>query len=273
MKDTNEVIKSFGNEWTRFNQYKLSNCEIKKIFNDYFKIFPFDKISKNSIGFDMGSGTGRWAKLMANRVKYLNCIEPSKAILIAKKKLKIFKNINFINSSIEKIKLPNNSQDFGYCLGVLHHLVDYEKGIKSCTKLLKSGAPFLVYIYYSLDNKFFFYKLMWNFSNILRKFISIMPEFFKNIVTDFLAVVIYFPLARLSFILKKFNIPINKIPLNYYNNLSFYSMRTDSRDRFGTRIEHRLSKDQIKQLLKKSGLCRIRFSNSQPYWCAVGYKK
>lgn len=273
MKNNSLVIESFGNEWTRFDQSKLSNYEINKIFKDYFKIFPFNIISKNSVGFDMGCGTGRWAKLMAKRVKYLNCIEPSKAILIAKKKLRLYNNINFINSTIENSKLPNNSQDFGYCLGVLHHLSNYEKNIKSCVKLLKKGAPFLVYIYYSLDNKFYFYKFIWILSNILRRFISIMPEFYKNLVTDLLAVLIYYPLARLCFILNKLKISTKKIPLHYYKDLSFYTMRTDSRDRFGTKIEYRFSKNQINQLLKKNGLCRIRFSDDEPYWCAVGYKK
>ena len=35
----------------------------------------------NSIGFDMGCGSGRWAKLIANKVKLLNCIDPSAVAL------------------------------------------------------------------------------------------------------------------------------------------------------------------------------------------------
>ena len=36
----------------------------------------------------MGCGSGRWAKVVAPRVGLLNCIEPSSAIKIAKKKFK-----------------------------------------------------------------------------------------------------------------------------------------------------------------------------------------
>lgn len=273
MIDESKVIKSFGNEWIKFDQSKLNNKEIKKIFNDYFKIFPFNRINKKSVGFDMGCGSGRWAKLIAGRVKVLNCIEPSNAIIVAKKNLRRFNNINFINARMEKSGLTINSQDFGYCLGVLHHLKDHKKGLKSCISLLKKGSPFLAYIYYSLDNKNFFYKLIWRSSDIMRKLICKLPDFYKNLFTDFLSILIYFPLAKFCLFLSWFNIPTSKIPLHYYKNLSFYTMRTDSRDRFGTAIEHRLSRNQIKKIFKEVGFCRIKFSNSEPFWCVLGYKK
>jgi hypothetical protein len=50
-------------------------------------------------------------------------------------------------------------------------------------------------------------------------------------------------------------------------------MRTDALDRFGTRLERRFTADQIKDMMEKAGLNRIKFSDSAPYWCAVGYKK
>ena len=273
MKQNNNVIKSFGNEWNKFDQSKLKKNELKKIFNDYFKIFPFEKINRNSIGFDMGCGSGRWAYFIAPKVKLLNCIEPSSAIKVAKKKLRIFENINFYNTTIENTFLAKESQDFGYCLGVLHHLKNYQKGLKKCVSFLKKGSPFLAYIYYSLDNKNRFYKLIWILSNFFRKRICKLPEIYKNLVTDIIAFVIYYPLARFCFILDKFQIPVNKLPLHYYKNLSFYTMRTDSRDRFGTEVEHRLSQKQIKKLFKELGFCRIKFSKKEPFWCVIGYKK
>lgn len=269
----NKVIQSFGNEWSKFDQTRLKKKELKKIFNDYFCIFPFNKISKKSTGFDMGCGTGRWSVLIAPKVKKLNCIEPSKAIYAAKKNLKNYNNVNFINESIEKLNLQNNSQDFGYCLGVLHHLKNTKKGIKLCSRFLKKGAPFLAYIYYSFENKNLVYRSMWRLSNLLRKVICNLPEFYKSLISDILAVIIYFPLAKLSFFLNKLNISVSRFPLNYYKDLSFYTMRTDSRDRFGTSIEGRFSKKEIIQMFKEAGFERIKFSNKEPFWCVLGYKK
>ena len=81
------TVESFGNEWKRFNQATVSNDELAKNFNDYFEIFPWDIIGEDSIGFDMGCGSGRWAKFVAPKVKYLNCIDPSESIAVAKKNL------------------------------------------------------------------------------------------------------------------------------------------------------------------------------------------
>ena len=69
------------------------------------------------------------------------------------------------------------------------------------------------------------------------------------------------------------NFNVKNFPLSYYKNLSFYTMRTDSRDRFGTNLEKRYTKKQIKNMLKKAGLYNIKFSKKAPFWCAVGFKK
>ena len=50
-------------------------------------------------------------------------------------------------------------------------------------------------------------------------------------------------------------------------------MRTDALDRFGTRLEHRFTKKEIVNMMEKSGLTNIKFSENSPYWVAVGKKK
>jgi len=273
MTKSNKVIKSFGEEWQRFDQSKLKDSELNKIYKDYFFIFPWHLIDKKSVGFDIGCGSGRWAKIVAPKVGELNCVEPSLAIKVAKKNLKKHNNIKFFQSSIEDIELDNGTQDFGYCLGVLHHTKNTQKNLDQCVSLLKKNAPFLVYLYYKFDNRNFLYFLIWKFSDFLRKIISQLPEVLKNLISDLLALIIYYPLAKISFVLDKINFNIKNIPLSYYRNLSFYTMRTDSRDRFGTSLEKRYTKKQVQDMLKKAGLHKIKFSKTAPYWCAVGFKK
>jgi hypothetical protein len=49
-------------------------------------------------------------------------------------------------------------------------------------------------------------------------------------------------------------------------------MRTDSYDRFCTRLEERFTRAQIEQMLMHAGFEQIRFSDLPPYWCAIGLK-
>jgi SAM-dependent methyltransferase len=266
------TVSSFGNEWNDFDQSKMLSKEVNKVFSEYFSIFPFELLTGESEGFDMGCGSGRWAKLIAPKVKKLHCVDPSSAIEVASKNLFNFNNIVFHKNSVDDVPLLESSQDFGYSIGVLHHVPDTESAIKSCANLLKTGAPLLLYIYYKFDNRSLIYRTIWMISDVIRRIIYRLPFRARRIFTDIIAIMVYFPLSRLSRILNSFNINVSNIPLSYYKDHTFYTMRTDSRDRFGTPLEKRFTKSQIKEMMKRSGLEDIKFSDRAPYWCAVGFK-
>ena len=163
--------------------------------------------------------------------------------------------------------------DFGYCLGVLHHIPDISSGLKEINRIIKPGSPLLLYLYYNFDNKPFYYKMIWMVTNPLRFVISRLPFKIKFLISQLIAFFIYFPLARLSKLLKKLNFNTENFPMNQYQDLSLYVMRTDALDRFGTRIEKRFSRKQIQNILEESNFENIKFSEDAPYWCCVGYKK
>ena len=268
-----KTIKSFGDEWRRFNQEKLTSKEHYNLFESYFHIFPWKSIGKFAKGFDMGCGSGRWAMLVAPKVYHLTCIDPSpEALDVARKKLKSFRNVDFLNSGTSESPLPPNSQDFGYCLGVLHHIPNTFDALKDCVKMLKPGAPFLIYLYYNFDNRSKWYVVIWKISNVLRYFISKMPSSIKAFITNVIAIFIYFPLSRFSLLGEKLGFNVDNWLLSSYRKSSFYTMRTDSRDRFGTPLEKRFTRLEIKKMMQSAGLKEIEFSDRIPFWCAVGIK-
>ena len=269
-----KTIDDFGDEWNLFQQNKLSGKELFNIYKNYFSIFPWNQINKSSIGADIGCGTGRWAYYVAPKIKTLYCVDPSsKALNIAKSNLNSNDNCVFLKEHVGNLSLQNDSLDFAYSLGVLHHIPDTFKALKECVKKLKKGAPFLVYLYYNFENKSFFLKFIWKLSNILRKIISNIPFKIKKLITDFFALIIYLPLARLSLLFSKLNINSTFMPLSFYKDKSFYTMRTDSLDRFGTKIEQRFSKSKIYEMMTSSNLTGILFLEKEPFWVAVGFKK
>jgi len=267
-----ETVQSFGDEWERFDQAALPVAEARKIFEEYFAVFPWAALPKAAQGFDMGCGSGRWARFVAPRVGHLHCIDPSSAIEVVRKALAGANNVSFHQTSVDEQPLPADSQDFGYSLGVLHHVPDTEDGIRRCVVMLKPNAPFLVYLYYAFDNRSWLFRSIWRCSDVLRRAIYRLPPVVKHMVTDVLAALVYWPLARTSLLLEKSGIPVSGIPLSYYRAHSFYTMRTDSRDRFGTPLEHRYTRQQIKAMMRRAGLRDICFSDKAPYWCAVGVK-
>lgn len=268
-----KTVSSFGDEWARFDQEALVGDEHAYLFDTYFHIFPWESLPEEAQGFDMGCGSGRWAVLVAPKVAKLTCIDPSpEALSVAKRKLAHLSNTVFLNAGVSDQPLPPNSQDFGYSLGVLHHIPDTAAALQDCVKMLKPGAPFLVYLYYRFDNRPMWYALVWRASDIMRRGISRMPNWMKSIVTDLIAAAVYLPLARLSFLGEKLGLNVDLWLLSSYRNTSFYTMRTDSRDRFGTPLEQRFTRSEIEEMMQAAELEDVRFSDQFPFWCAVGKK-
>jgi SAM-dependent methyltransferase len=268
-----ETVVSFGDEWTRFDQSALTENELLHVFSVYFRIFPWDSLPDDAEGFDMGCGSGRWARLVAPRVRKLNCIDASaEALAVARRALAKHDNIQFIHAPANTVPLTRASQDFGYSLGVLHHIPDTECALRACVDLLKSGAPLLVYLYYRFDNRPRWFQRIWEASEILRAVISRLPSRLKPLVTDVIAVLMYLPLARIALLGEHLGFEMKAMPLYYYRDKSVYTMRTDSRDRFGTPLEQRFTRSEIEAMMKRAGLANIVFLEEEPYWCAVGRK-
>jgi ubiquinone/menaquinone biosynthesis C-methylase UbiE len=268
-----KTIEGFGDEWTRFDQSSFSEHEQTAIFESYFSLFPWHNLSADSQGFDLGCGSGRWARLVAPRVGRLHCVDPSIAIDVARKNLSKFPNCEFHKVTADTMPFKSKSMDFGYSLGVLHHIPDTEKALVSCAEKLKPGAPFLVYLYYAFDNKPWWYRALWRLSDALRGRISQYPYSLRYLISQVLAVFVYLPLAKAALVLEKAGINVKNFPLSAYRKRSFYTMRTDALDRFGTRLEKRFTQKEIKRMMEKTGFENIEFSRNVPFWCALGYRK
>jgi ubiquinone/menaquinone biosynthesis C-methylase UbiE len=165
--------------------------------------------------------------------------------------------------------LPPASLDFAYSLGVLHHVPDTQAAIETIARTLKPGAPFLVYLYYALDNRPAWYRALWRVTNMARVVISRLPHPLRLGISQMIATFIYWPLARAARLLPRFG---GALPLSYYADKSFYVMRTDAYDRFCTRLEKRFTRPEIERMLKRAGFENIVFSDHVPFWCAVGIR-
>lgn len=266
------TVESFGEEWSKFNYF--DEKEIENIGNEYFDIVDFSKYDEQSKVLDVGCGTGRWSIYLSSKFSNVYAMDPSKAIYAAANLTKDIPGVHLIKASAENIPFEDETFDLVISLGVLHHIPDTQKALNTIVKKVNKGGQCLIYLYYALDNRSFFYKMIFYISSFFRFFISKSPSFFKKIICDIIAIFVYLPFIFLSKLVKtilgeKWG---NKIPLSYYSNKSFNVIRNDSLDRFGTPLEQRFSKKQIEKMMQKAGLHDIKFSNNQPYWHVMGQK-
>jgi ubiquinone/menaquinone biosynthesis C-methylase UbiE len=263
-------VNSFGDEWNKFSNFDKE--ELTKISNEYFDLLTNDIVNSNSEVLDLGGGTGRWSKCLANKVGFIEMIDPSSAIFSAKNLLADEKNVRITQAGAENIPFPDESFNFAMSLGVLHHIPDTEKALKNMVKKVKIDGHVLLYLYYKLDNRGLAYKFLFFISTIFRRIISTMPKFLKHFFCDLIAIFVYLPYIGLAkFVKFIFNGSFyKKFPLSYYIGKSFYIIRNDALDRFGTPLEKRFTKKEIETMMINNGLTNIVFSNNPPYWHCVG---
>ena len=268
------TVRSFGEEWQAFDQKPLSGSEYVELFDRYFSIFPFEALPPSAEGFDLGCGSGRWAKGLADRVGLLHCIDPSpEALDVARRRLTARANVRFHVAGADSIPLADGSQDFGYSLGVLHHVPDTARALTDCVCKLKPGAPFLLYLYYRLDNRPVWFRAIWKVTDLARRGISRTPFPIRKGITTGIAAFVYWPLARLAKSAERAGFEVGWVPLSFYRDKSFYTMRTDALDRFGTRLEQRFTRTEIERMMSEAGLTGIVFSDREPFWVACGRKR
>jgi ubiquinone/menaquinone biosynthesis C-methylase UbiE len=268
------VVEDFGYEWERFDQTDLSASDRSRLFHAYFDLVDWTALPANAVAFDVGCGSGRWAAEVAPRVGTLHCIDPAeKALSVARRTLAAAGNCAFHQAAVDAIPLPDNSADFGYSIGVLHHVPDTAAGIAACVRKLKPGAPFLVYLYYSFENRPAWFRAVWKASDLVRVTLAHLPRVARELVADAFAFGVYWPLSRAARVAERSGANVTVWPLSAYRTHTLSTMRNDALDRFGTKLEQRFSRAEIADMMLRAGLTDVRFSNHEPYWVAIGRKR
>ena len=265
------VIDSFGHEWATFDYGETDTSEaLDAQFQAYctpLDLKQFDP--KESIAGDFGAGSGRWAARLTPYFSLVYALEPSDgASTVLKNKFTGEAKITVLQETVGANSIPLESLDLAMSLGVLHHIPDTGLAIKDVSRRIKPGGVFLCYLYYNLENKPTFYKLIFKVVNVVRKVISGLPQRIKQIITSAIAAVVYWPLARFSKVLSKFGINNSNIPLHHYADMPFVMLANDALDRFGTTLEQRFSKVDITEMLRAADfdVSTLKFSDIEPYW-------
>jgi SAM-dependent methyltransferase len=271
------VVRGFGEEWEAFDHGSIEQPELESLFDAYFKSFPWKELPPDAVGFDAGSGSGRWASLVAPRVKTLHLIDASaQAMSVARARLAGSPNARFHVVALESAGSDDLGLvagcDFGYCLGVLHHLEDPLAGLVRCVALLKPGAPFLVYVYHALEHLPRWQRAAWHFSDVLRRGIARLPRRPRLWLTGAIALTVYLPLSRIARLIEVLGFDPSIVPLAAYRHRSLYVLRNDAFDRFGTSVEKRFTRVSLVDMLTQAGLDRIEILDGHP-WLALGYRE
>lgn len=265
------VIAGFDDEWHRFRD--VGTADQSQVFDLYFDLVSASCFASELTVLDAGSGAGRWAFEVARRGPRVIAVDLGQSIEITRANTPA-ERVACVQADLRVLPLAQGAVDWAYSLGVLHHTDAPEVGLSNIVDSVQPGGLVLLYLYYALDQRGPVFRGLFKAVDLARRFISRQPRAAARAIATVIAASVYWPVARGAAILERAGAPglAAKLPLSFYRHLSFATMRNDSLDRFGTRLERRYSRAEMQELMRKAGLLDVRISDSPPYWHGVGSK-
>src|SRR5579859_7956685 len=149
-----DVQYTFGEEWQAHPELLR---EHESEFLQYFDLIDLNALEASTV-CDLGCGSGRWSYHLRRRCHRLILVDFSDAIFVARRNLCDCPSALFFMGDLTSLPFRRGFADLVICLGVLHHLPIDALG---ALRRLKPFAPrILAYIYYALDNRPLYFRLL-----------------------------------------------------------------------------------------------------------------
>lgn len=254
-----DIQFSFGDEWTTYADILP---EHDHEFADYFDLVDVESLGASRV-CDFGCGIGRWSWFIAPKCREIVLVDFSEAIFVARRNLSAAPNALFFMGDVTGLPLRPGFADFGFSLGVLHHLpVD---ALDATRGLARFAPALLIYLYYALDNRpAYFRALLAGVTGVRLALARVHSPRARRALAAALSAGIYMPLVGLGHVARPFGLH-RYVPLyEAYAGKSFARIEQDAYDRFFTRIEQRVSRRQIQEL--RDTFSRITVSDRKPFW-------
>ena len=190
----------YYNLWKNFRN-KDYHADTVKILNERFEK---NNISLNNIecALDDGCGSGRYTyalnKIGCKRIWGVDI--SSNSIAFAKKNNPFKKEkVQFLTCSVLELPFENESFDFVFSNGVLHHTIDIKQGLNEIFRVLKQEGKCWLYLYGG-KNSFF-----WDTVDFCRSILRDVPQYYTQMVMNVLG----YPPGRIFHRSDFFYVPIN----------------------------------------------------------------
>ncbi|MBU0460737.1 MAG: methyltransferase domain-containing protein [Nanoarchaeota archaeon] len=230
-RDQEKILttKRFSYEWKKFSHL---HQEYEKQFLDWVKVPK--EFFQNKIILDAGCGKGRHSNYAAQYgAKQVIGIDLGESIEVAYQNNKEKNNADFIQADIYNLPFKEETFDYAYSIGVLHHLPNPEQGFSKIVPKIKKNGHFSIWVYGKEGNGLL--KVM---DPIRKYFISKLPLRIVDAMS--LAIILpLYPIFKIYKIInqsKNFNLISKILPQNHF----FYYL-----SKLNLRICHCILFDQL----------------------------
>jgi len=182
--DENHLTQNvYGNLWKDLNDDYVNNESKNVLLNIFEKNNQSIDLIKNKSVLDMGCGSGRFTIALAQLgAQMVTGIDLGKTGISVGRKISEklnLKNIKFLEGNVTSLPFENDSFDFVFSKGVLHHTGNLKKGLDEYHRVLKKSGNGFLYLYGSGG-------LFWNSRIKMREVMKLIPINYTNNILKFL---------------------------------------------------------------------------------------
>jgi SAM-dependent methyltransferase len=224
-------------------------------FNDYFQGLDLSSLT-GAVVLDAGCGMGRHARYVARFAEHVIAVDFSRAIDQAARNTRDCTNVDCIQADLLALPLVDNSFDFVYSLGVLHHLTNTEAALGSLVRRLKPGGRLRIYLYWK---KHGWSGVLLRAVTLARRVTTRLPFPVLRMLSWVLSLGLFVGVVLPYRILSKLGIRRHESwPLFVYAKYPFNVLYNDQFDRFSAPLEKRYDPDEVRGLLESAGLSDVQ---------------
>jgi ubiquinone/menaquinone biosynthesis C-methylase UbiE len=141
----------YGRFWEQFSYEDLTNNAVKILTERWVPNGFSLEYLKGKTAIDIGCGSGRYTFALAELGcrNVIGIDHGERGLAVARKIVKHtnVENISFQKADVLDIPFEDESFDFVFCHGVLHHTEDMEQGLSEMVRVAKTGSTIWLYIY------------------------------------------------------------------------------------------------------------------------------
>ena len=255
---------SFGYEWTHFNDWQPSG----ETFGDYFSNFDLEWLRGRTV-LDAGCGMGRHARQIAPFADTVVAVDFSSAINQAARNVADRPNVQCVQGDLTRLPVADDSFDFVFSMGVLHHIADTTSTLRGLVRALKPGGRMRLYLYWRRTGVA---GALLSVVTFARRFTTRLPFPALRVLCWLLSVILMSVVILPYRLLALAGVNVKDTwPLAIYMKYPFNVLYNDQFDRFSAPIEKRYSADEVRLLLESVGLHDVTV-HSRYGWIGDGVK-
>jgi len=240
---------SFAYEWERFGAMRE---EWAKNFADYLRPHTAQSLAGKRV-LDVGTGSGRHSFHAAQAGAQVVAVDLGASIDVARRNLPA--SVLTVQADAEALPFERDSFDLVMSIGVLHHLPDTERALRSIARYAKPGGHVHVYLYWVPEQRW--HRRVLRAVTALRRVTVRLPHRLLHALCYPLAaglwaavVVPYRVLRRRPRTAR----PAAALPLKAYADYPFSVLVNDQFDRFSAPLERRFTAAEVRAAMQAAGL-------------------